>query len=69
MGRTEGQIVPARGDNQFGWDPIFAPSDEEAAGHTYATMSKETKNLISHRYRALDKFRTYLLGITGGAGA
>lgn len=24
-GRTEGHIVPARGDGQFGWDPIFQP--------------------------------------------
>jgi len=69
VGRTEGHIVPARGENQFGWDPVFAPSDAEADGHTYATMSKETKNLISHRYRALDKFRTYLLGVTGGEAA
>lgn len=24
-GRTDGQVVPARGDNKFGWDPIFEP--------------------------------------------
>lgn len=24
-GRTEGQIVPARGATRFGWDPVFLP--------------------------------------------
>jgi non-canonical purine NTP pyrophosphatase (RdgB/HAM1 family) len=52
VGRTDGRIVPARGDNHFGWDPVFEPSGFD---DTYATMSKETKNTISHRFRALDK--------------
>jgi inosine triphosphate pyrophosphatase len=30
-GRTEGRIVPPRGDNQFGWDPIF---EVEGTGKT-----------------------------------
>lgn len=29
----------------------------------YAEMSKEEKNVISHRYRALDKLRTYLASL------
>lgn len=61
VGRTHGKIVPARGDNNFGWDPIFQP--DEGNGHTYAEMDKDLKNKISHRYRALDKLRTYLLGL------
>ena len=32
-GRTPGKIVPARGDNQFGWDPVFEP--DESGGLTY----------------------------------
>lgn len=28
-GRTEGKIVPARGDKVFGWDPIFQPDGHE----------------------------------------
>ena len=28
VGRTQGRIVPARGDNQFGWDPIFEVTEE-----------------------------------------
>lgn len=25
VGQTHGKIVAARGDNKFGWDPIFQP--------------------------------------------
>ncbi|EJD35330.1 inosine triphosphate pyrophosphatase [Auricularia subglabra TFB-10046 SS5] len=59
VGRTEGQIVPARGDGKFGWDPVFQP--DEGGGLTYAEMKPEDKNKISHRFRALDLLRTYLL--------
>jgi inosine triphosphate pyrophosphatase len=57
-GRTEGNIVPARGPGHFGWDPIFAPIEGE--GKTYAEMDGADKNKISHRYRALEKLRVYL---------
>ncbi|KAL0433060.1 UNVERIFIED_CONTAM: Inosine triphosphate pyrophosphatase [Sesamum latifolium] len=43
-------IVPPRGPNDFGWDPIFQPDGYDK---TYAEMAKEEKNKISHRYRAL----------------
>lgn len=46
VGRTHGRIVPARGDNQFGWDPVFEPEGFE---ETYAEMDKTIKNTISHR--------------------
>lgn len=59
-GRTHGKIVPARGPSDFGWDPVFQPDDTIANGKTYAEMDKKTKNEISHRYRALDKFRTFM---------
>lgn len=49
----QGKIVPARGDNKFGWDPIFEP---EGFNLTYAEMPKEEKNKISHRYRAIESF-------------
>ncbi|GAA5826289.1 hypothetical protein JCM11251_007242 [Rhodosporidiobolus azoricus] len=58
-GTTEGEIVPARGPTKFGWDPVFAPVEGE--GKTYAEMDGAAKNAISHRYRALDKLRRYLL--------
>lgn len=57
-GRTEGNIVPARGSKIFGWDPIFQPL--EGGGRTYAEMDGEEKNKISHRYRALEKLRAHL---------
>eukprot|EP00197_Chlamydomonas_leiostraca_P003057 CAMPEP_0202868338 /NCGR_PEP_ID=MMETSP1391-20130828/10775_1 /ASSEMBLY_ACC=CAM_ASM_000867 /TAXON_ID=1034604 /ORGANISM="Chlamydomonas leiostraca, Strain SAG 11-49" /LENGTH=197 /DNA_ID=CAMNT_0049548489 /DNA_START=115 /DNA_END=708 /DNA_ORIENTATION=+ len=58
VGRTDGRIVPARGPPDFGWDPVF---EAEGTGQTYAEMDKAAKNAISHRYRALDKLRTYLV--------
>ncbi|EIE25716.1 Maf/Ham1 [Coccomyxa subellipsoidea C-169] len=58
VGRTGGRIVPARGPASFGWDPIFQPDGYE---ETYAQLDKAVKNTISHRYRALDKLRDYLL--------
>ncbi|OBZ70471.1 Inosine triphosphate pyrophosphatase [Grifola frondosa] len=56
-GRTDGHIVPARGDGKFGWDPVFEAED---TGKTYAEMEPAQKNKISHRYRALDKLQAYL---------
>ncbi|KZV34850.1 Inosine triphosphate pyrophosphatase [Dorcoceras hygrometricum] len=49
-GETWGKIVPPRGPNDFGWDPIFQPDGYD---QTYAEMAKEEKNKISHRSRAL----------------
>jgi inosine triphosphate pyrophosphatase len=60
VGRTPGRIVPARGPTDFGWDPVFQPDGHDG---TYAELDKAVKNGISHRYRALDKLRTYLLGL------
>jgi inosine triphosphate pyrophosphatase len=57
-GSTNGQIVQARGPHAFGWDPIFQP---DGFDQTYAEMDKAVKNTISHRFRALDKLRTFLL--------
>lgn len=57
-GRTKGIIVPPRGSLDFGWDPIFQP--DEGEGLTYAEMTKEGKDAISHRSRAFSKFRTFL---------
>jgi XTP/dITP diphosphohydrolase len=50
-GVAPGTIVAPRGDGGFGFDPIF-----EYDGQTYAEMSTEEKNAISHRGRALSKF-------------
>ncbi|KAL4789523.1 inosine triphosphate pyrophosphatase-like protein [Aspergillus venezuelensis] len=55
QGRTEGAIVRPRGPENFGWDPIF-----EHEGKTYAEMTKEEKNKVSHRYKALVKLQKWL---------
>lgn len=58
-GITKGRIVDnPRGPRSFGWDCIFEP--EEGSGQTYAEMSSEEKNNISHRYRALEKLKAFL---------
>lgn len=58
QGITHGLIVESRGHKNFGWDSIFEP---EGFKETYAEMAKEVKNTISHRFRALDKFKKFLL--------
>ncbi len=50
-GRTYGKIIDEyRGDNGFGYDPLFL-SDE--LGKTFGEATMEEKNKISHRSRAL----------------
>ncbi|KAG5531194.1 hypothetical protein RHGRI_025971 [Rhododendron griersonianum] len=56
MGKTLGKIVPPRGPNDFGWDPVFQPDGYD---QTYAEMPKEEKNKISHRSRALALVRSH----------
>lgn len=51
-GRVAGTITGERqGSDGFGYDPVFAPS--EAGGATFAQMSIEAKNRISHRGLAI----------------
>jgi XTP/dITP diphosphohydrolase len=53
-GEVEGEISLApRGTNGFGYDPLFVP---ESGEKTFAEMTSEEKNAISHRSRALRKF-------------
>jgi XTP/dITP diphosphohydrolase len=50
-GRCPGTItVGEQGDRGFGYDAVFAP--DEAGGATFAEMSADAKNAISHRGRA-----------------
>lgn len=52
-GIVNGRIAEApAGSDGFGYDPVFIP-DESAEGLTFAEMSPEAKNAISHRGRAM----------------
>ncbi|KAJ9080147.1 acetyl-coenzyme A synthetase 2, variant 3 [Entomophthora muscae] len=53
---NQGSIVPPQGPINFGWDPIFLP---EGHSQTYAEMSSELKNTLSHRGKALALLREY----------
>ncbi len=57
-GKVEGRIAmePA-GENGFGYDPVFF---HEPSGKTFAEMTKEEKNHISHRHAAFEKLILYL---------
>lgn len=51
-GKVEGTITEApRGNDGFGYDPVFLPQGES---RTFAEMSADEKNSLSHRRRALD---------------
>ena len=53
-GRIDGFISEeCRGTDGFGYDPVFMP---EGYDTTFAEMSSESKNAISHRGRAMQKF-------------
>lgn len=57
-GEIEGRILrEPRGKNGFGYDPLFYV---EEFGKTFAEMSDEEKNSVSHRGRALEKLREAL---------
>ncbi|MEX2463230.1 MAG: non-canonical purine NTP pyrophosphatase, partial [Balneolaceae bacterium] len=42
-----------KGEKGFGYDPVFCP---DKYSETFAELSVEEKNRISHRGRALEKF-------------
>jgi XTP/dITP diphosphohydrolase len=57
-GTIEGAIRYERsGDKGFGYDPIFQPDGYDI---TFAEMSLEEKNKISHRARAVEKLIDFL---------
>ena len=64
LGECPGSIgFDERGTNGFGYDPLFIPTDVGAGaacvpnteGRTYAQLSADEKDAISHRARALAK--------------
>ena len=62
-GTVEGNIrTELSGTEGFGYDPIFEP---EGYNITFAEMSMEQKNNISHRARAMDKLIDFLSTVNG----
>ena len=57
-GACEGVLLRApRGENGFGYDPYFY---DPPAGRTFAELTGEAKNAVSHRRRALESLRALL---------
>lgn len=57
-GRVDGEILTERdGDGGFGYDPVFRPDGFTAS---FASMTPEEKNAISHRGRATARLLEYL---------
>ncbi len=60
-GRVDGTIPPEkRGDQGFGYDPVFLP---DGFGQTFAEMNLSQKNTISHRGIAVRKLVAHLKGL------
>ena len=57
-GSVDGEITLERsGDHGFGYDPIFRPEGRE---ETFAPLTEQEKNSMSHRGRAVQKLVRYL---------
>ncbi|MDO5638072.1 MAG: non-canonical purine NTP diphosphatase [Myroides sp.] len=58
IGIVEGEIRKEKtGTNGFGYDPIFEP---EQLGKTFAEMTLDEKNTLSHRGRAVNQLVNFL---------
>lgn len=58
-GRVEGEILTApQGEAGFGYDPVFKPAE---ADRSFALMTPDEKNAISHRGRATAALLSHLL--------
>jgi XTP/dITP diphosphohydrolase len=65
-GEWRGTILRApRGDNGFGYDPLFVPDDETAGGRSAAELSAPEKDALSHRGKALAQLVPALRGLAG----
>ena len=60
-GIVEGRIIVCeRGCEGFGYDPLFVP---DGFDRTFAEMSADEKNAVSHRARAVRRLADYLHGL------
>jgi XTP/dITP diphosphohydrolase len=63
VGRIDGELVdPPRGTGGFGYDPMFVP---EGFGLTFAEMTPEAKQALSHRGRALEQLLERCFPLSG----
>jgi XTP/dITP diphosphohydrolase len=61
-GIVNGEIInEKRGKGGFGYDPVFIP---EGKTKTFAEMDLAEKNTISHRARAFEKLKEFLVHYT-----
>ena len=59
-GSINGNVLAHKtGNKGFGYDPIFIPNGHDVS---FAEMSLDQKNRISHRANAVKKFAAYILG-------
>lgn len=57
-GEVKGKIIKEKkGSSGFGYDPVFYMPEFDK---TFAELSKEVKNSISHRGKALENLKTFL---------
>ncbi len=60
-GICEGEIIrEPRGQNGFGYDPVFVPTGSK---RTFAEMNTKEKNVFSHRKKAMDKLILFLQSV------
>jgi non-canonical purine NTP pyrophosphatase (RdgB/HAM1 family) len=65
-GEALGSIAPApRGSNGFGWDAVFIP---DGSALTFAQMSSQEKDRVSHRRRAWEALAAKLPDVFGRVG-
>ena len=63
LGETAGDVlVQPRGEQQFGWDAWFVPRDSKK---TFAELSAEEKDAISHRGKAYRQLAAHLAQESG----
>jgi non-canonical purine NTP pyrophosphatase (RdgB/HAM1 family) len=56
-GSIKGKIISPKGNSNFGWDSIFQP---DGFSKSFAELTKEEKNKISMRRRALNKLDKFV---------
>lgn len=57
-GKIKGVIVSPRGNNGFGFDPIFRPTGSKK---TFGEMTRDEKARFSHRAKAFRKLKEFML--------